>query len=93
VYGSGVFRINNYYFWVPIIGPIIGAIVGVWTYEGYILVMKRYANLPDIVHIEAVEQSNQEEFHERRRKITAHISYESESFLCELFGFKYFFCF
>ena len=73
MYGSGVFRINNYYFWVPIIGPIIGAIVGVWTYEGYILVMKRYANLPDIVHIEAVEQSNQEEFHEATENDRTHL--------------------
>lgn len=61
VYGSGVFRANNYYFWITIVGPIIGAIIGVWAFEGYLLLMKRYANMPGTIHIDAVEQPTADE--------------------------------
>ncbi|CAF4874154.1 unnamed protein product, partial [Rotaria sp. Silwood1] len=34
VYGwNEVFRVHNYFFWVPIVGPIVGAIVGVWLHQ------------------------------------------------------------
>ncbi len=66
---------------MPIIGPIIGAIIGVWTYEGYTFLMKRYANLPSTVHIEAAEQPIQEEFYKIPRKMTAQISSESATLL------------
>lgn len=36
-------------------GPILGAIIGVWLYEGYLRLMKRYANLPNVVNIGSVE--------------------------------------
>ncbi|CAF4195643.1 unnamed protein product, partial [Rotaria sordida] len=37
VYGwNEVFGVHNYFFWVPIVGPIIGAIVGVWLHQGFI---------------------------------------------------------
>ncbi len=49
VYGwNEVFSVYNYYFWVPIVGPIIGAIVGVWLYQGFIWVVKHYGHLPNI---------------------------------------------
>ncbi|CAF0902418.1 unnamed protein product [Didymodactylos carnosus] len=35
VYGAKIFQVKQYYFWVPVFGPIIGAIFGVWIYEGY----------------------------------------------------------
>jgi len=55
IYGWNVFKANNYFFWVPIIGPIVGAIIGVWLFEGYLSVMKRFANLPNVAHIGSVE--------------------------------------
>jgi hypothetical protein len=61
IYGWEVFRVHDHYFWIPVIGPIVGAIIGVWIFEGYLILMKRYANLPGIVHIDAIEQTNQGE--------------------------------
>lgn len=56
VYGwKEVFQAHNYFFWVPIVGPIIGAILGVWLFEGYIALVQRYANLPNVVNIGSVE--------------------------------------
>ena len=37
-------------------GPIVGSLIGVWIFEGYLILMKRYANLPGIAHIESVKQ-------------------------------------
>jgi hypothetical protein len=49
VYGwYEVFSVHDYFFWVPIIGPIIGAIVGVWLYQGFIWIVKNYGHLPNI---------------------------------------------
>ncbi|CAF0755963.1 unnamed protein product [Adineta steineri] len=59
IYGSRVFSVNDYYFWVAIVGPIVGALIGVGIFEGYLVLMKKYANLPGIIHIDAVEQPNQ----------------------------------
>ncbi len=32
-YGSQVFSSYNYYFWIPLIGPIIGGIIAVYIYD------------------------------------------------------------
>lgn len=48
VYGwQEVFQANNYFFWIPIVGPIVGAIIGVWLFEGYMAIVNRYGNLPN----------------------------------------------
>lgn len=32
-WGTEVFRAGNYWFWVPIVGPIIGGTIGAWLYD------------------------------------------------------------
>lgn len=32
-WGSSVFRSHNWYFWVPIVGPLIGGVFGAWLYD------------------------------------------------------------
>ncbi|NWG12695.1 MAG: MIP family channel protein [Acidobacteria bacterium] len=32
-WGTGVFTAGNYWFWVPIVGPLVGACLGVWIYD------------------------------------------------------------
>jgi MIP family channel proteins len=35
-WGGGVFTANQYYFWVPIVGPLIGGPLGAWVYDALI---------------------------------------------------------
>jgi MIP family channel proteins len=35
-WGSEVFRTGNYYFWVPIVGPLVGGVIGVSVYDALI---------------------------------------------------------
>jgi MIP family channel proteins len=32
-WGGEVFRSGNYWFWVPIVGPLIGGVLGAWLYD------------------------------------------------------------
>ncbi len=36
-WGPEVFTVNNYWFWVPIVGPLIGGVLGGWIYDLLIL--------------------------------------------------------
>ena len=35
-WGPEVFRANHHYFWVPIVGPLVGGALGVWIYDAFI---------------------------------------------------------
>jgi len=32
-WGSSVFESHSYYFWIPIAGPLIGGVLGIWIYD------------------------------------------------------------
>ena len=32
-WGSEVFRAGNSWWWIPLVGPLIGGVLGVWTYD------------------------------------------------------------
>ncbi|CAD1857028.1 Aquaporin-9 [Caenorhabditis elegans] len=42
IYGSGVFSYHSYYFWIPVIAPLFGAIFGAWSYTFFV-----GAHIPD----------------------------------------------
>jgi hypothetical protein len=50
-----VFQVNNNFFWIPVIGPIIGAIIGVWLFEGYTTIVTRFANLSNVMNMDSIE--------------------------------------
>ncbi len=35
-WGSGVFSAHDYFFWVPIVGPLVGGVIGGWVYDAFI---------------------------------------------------------
>ncbi|CAJ0610278.1 unnamed protein product [Cylicocyclus nassatus] len=35
-YGWEVFSANGFYFWIPIVGPLIGALIGAWLYKLFV---------------------------------------------------------
>jgi MIP family channel proteins len=35
-WGSEVFRAGNHWFWVPIVGPVVGGVAGAWGYDALI---------------------------------------------------------
>ena len=32
-WGTSVFRSHGWYFWIPIVGPLIGGVLGIWLYD------------------------------------------------------------
>ena len=35
---------NNHYFWIPIIGPLIGGILGCWIFKFYAFIVENYGH-------------------------------------------------
>ncbi|CAF1559753.1 unnamed protein product [Adineta steineri] len=59
IYGrSDVFSIDNYFFFIPISGPILGAIAGVWIHQGFTYIIKNYGDprITDRVDLAAIRQ-------------------------------------
>ncbi|CAF0838827.1 unnamed protein product [Adineta steineri] len=59
IYGrSDVFSIDNYFFFIPISGPILGAIAGVWIHQGFTYIVKNYGDprITDRVDLAAIRQ-------------------------------------
>ncbi|CAF4403180.1 unnamed protein product, partial [Adineta steineri] len=57
IYGrSDVFSIDNYFFFIPISGPILGAIAGVWIHQGFTYIIKNYGDprITDRVDLAAI---------------------------------------
>ena len=48
--------------------------MGVWLFEGYLLLMKKYANLPGITYIDAIEQTDRGERDARPRPSQAEVN-------------------
>jgi MIP family channel proteins len=36
IYGSGVFTYQGYYFWIPVIAPLVGGPLGAWLYQIFV---------------------------------------------------------
>ncbi|CAF1116136.1 unnamed protein product [Rotaria sordida] len=61
IYGyNDVLRANNYFFWMPILGPIVGSVIAVWIYKGYIWIIKRYYHLSNIKNINTQKEIHPE---------------------------------
>jgi len=45
-----VFGVNDHFFWVPIAGPILGAITGAWIYKFYASIVRHYGQFFNTEH-------------------------------------------
>lgn len=55
LYGSEVFTVHNYYFWIPIIAPLFGAVMAAWLYHICV-----GAHIPDPMELEGAEEEDGE---------------------------------
>ncbi|VDM77995.1 unnamed protein product [Strongylus vulgaris] len=75
IYGSEVFTYHNYYFWIPIIAPLIGGVFGAWLYHIFV-----GAHLPDDDDEILSDTSEEEQSdNENRRKAGGHKKDEPSS--------------
>lgn len=45
-----MFGVNDNFFWVPIVGPILGAITGAWVYKCYAYIVRHYGQFVNTEH-------------------------------------------
>ncbi|CAF1486308.1 unnamed protein product [Adineta ricciae] len=49
IYGwINVFTVNNHYFWIPIVGPLIGGILGSWIFKFYAFIVEKYGHVKNM---------------------------------------------
>jgi hypothetical protein len=53
-----VFSLQDYFFWVPVVGPIVGATIGVWLSKGFGWIVKHYGHVSIIAQSDAHQKSN-----------------------------------
>jgi hypothetical protein len=80
IYGWKVFQVNNYYFWITIIGPILGSLTGVRIFQGYTILMKNYAYLSDAGHVKTTNESDQGEARQQSLPFDTRATTESNRF-------------
>ncbi|KHJ90483.1 hypothetical protein OESDEN_09672 [Oesophagostomum dentatum] len=53
IYGSQVFTYHNYYFWIPIVAPLFGGVIGAWLYHVFV-----GAHIPDDNEVSVTSKSD-----------------------------------
>ena len=70
-----MFRASNGYFWVPIVGPILGGIIGVWLYQCYATIIANYGQFSNPKHENSAEiglktRNTMDDMSELRQRLT-----------------------